>query len=157
MHPDDEESTETKRVCFQCIGNDYLSKRVQREGVVASCSYCAGVDEPTFTISEMADCVAIAFEQHYERTPDQPNSMQTAMQADRESTYSWDREGEPVDDVIAYAASIGQDIAMDIREVLAERFGDWDSMMFDDETEFAADSFLRAQVRWQRPMDPRMG
>lgn len=153
----DDESTENKRLCFRCIGNAFLSGRVQREGVVAPCSYCSDADEPTFSISQIADCVAFAFEQHYERTPDQPNSMQSAMQADRESTYSWDREGEPVDDVIAYTASIEQGIAVDIREVLADRFGDWDSMMLSEETEFAADSCYQRKSagsgRWTREWD----
>ncbi|WP_461513501.1 hypothetical protein [Rhizobium mongolense] len=82
----------------------------------------------------MADHVATAFEQHYVRTPNQPNSMQYAMQADRESDYTWDRKGEPVDDAIAEAASISQEAANDIREILADRFGDWDSAMAGEET-----------------------
>ncbi|SMD00410.1 RES family NAD+ phosphorylase [Rhizobium sp. RU36D] len=145
---------EVKRVCFRCIGNAYLSARVQREGEIAACSYCGGSDDQSFTIDEMADCVALAFEQHYARTPSEPNSMQYAMQNDWESDYSWDREGEPVDDAIADAASVDRAIAMDIREVLADRFGDWDASMAGEETEFDGESmYERKSVgsgRWTR-------
>ncbi|WP_153511045.1 hypothetical protein [Rhizobium rhizogenes] len=149
----DNDDEDSKRICFQCVGDDFLSNRMKKDGLIARCSYCQNDDEPTFTIDEMADCVAVAFEQHYDRTSTQPSSMQYAMQADKESDYIWDREGEPVDDMIAMAASIPQDAASDIREVLAERSSDWDSSMFGEETEFDGESYYQSKDigggRWQ--------
>ncbi|UIJ82430.1 RES family NAD+ phosphorylase [Rhizobium leguminosarum] len=157
MNDDDDGRPEAKRVCFQCIGNDVLSARVRREGTVGACSYCGDPEEPTFTIGEMADCIALAFEQHYTRTAGQPTSMQYAMLADKESDYSWVREGESVDDAIAGAASVDQAIAMDIREVLADRFGDWDASMVGEETEFDGESYYERKSvgsgRWTREWD----
>lgn len=138
---DDEGRTETKRVCFQCVGEPFLSARIRRQGTVATCSYCSDPEEPTFSIGEMAECVSLAFEQHYGRTSSEPSSMQYAMLADKESDYSWDRDGEPVDDAIAEAASVDQPIAMDVRQVLADRFGDWDAAAAGEETEFDGDSY----------------
>lgn len=155
MALDDED--DVKNVCLLCVGNAFLSARIQREGTIARCSYCEGSEDAALTIDGMADCIALAFEQHYVRTPTQPNSMQYAMQADRESDYSWDRDGEPVDDAIAYAASIQQDIARDIREVLADRFGDWDAAMAGEETEFDGESYYERKSvgsgRWTREWD----
>ncbi|HEV7317458.1 MAG TPA: RES domain-containing protein [Ensifer sp.] len=157
MIRDEDGGTEGKKICFRCIGNEFLSARVQREGRVGICDYCEDTDDPTFTLAEMADHVATAFEKHYVRTPDQPNSMESAMQADRESDYAWDRQGEPVDDAIAEAASITEEAACDIREILAERFGDWDSAMFGEETEFCGDSYYERKSagsgRWTREWD----
>ncbi|MEQ1406744.1 RES domain-containing protein [Neorhizobium sp. Rsf11] len=153
MSVDDEE----KRICFRCVGNEFLSLRVKREGQTGGCSYCSDGEDPTFKVTELADCVALAFEQHYVRTASQPNSMQYAMLADKESDYSWDREGEPVDDVIANAASVEQEVACNIREILADRFGDWDSALSGEETEFDGDSYYERKSvgsgRWTREWD----
>lgn len=153
MSVDDEE----KRICFRCVGNEFLSLRLKREGQIGGCTYCSDGEDPTFKVTELADCIALAFEQHYVRTASQPNSMQYAMLADKESDYSWDREGESVDDVIANAASVEQEVACDIREILADRFGDWDSALSGEETEFDGDSYYERKSvgsgRWTREWD----
>ena len=59
---------------------------------------------------------------------------------DKVSDYEWDREGEPVDDAIA-AAGMPQEAAMDIRQILAERFSGWDAAMSGQETEFDGESY----------------
>lgn len=154
---DDEGRTESKKVCSQCVGEQFLSARIRRDGMIATCSYCSNHEEPAFSIGEMADCVALVFEQHYVRTSTQPSSMQYAMLADKESAYSWDRDGVPVDEAIADAASIDQPIAMDIREVLADRFGDWDAAMAGQETEFDGESYYQRKSagsgRWASEWD----
>lgn len=154
---DDEGRTESKKVCNQCVGEQFLSARIRRDGMIATCSYCSNHEEPAFSIGEMADRVALAFEQHYVRTSTQPSSMQYAMLADKESAYSWDRDGVPVDEAIADAASIDQPIAMDIREVLADRFGDWDAAMAGQETEFDGESYYQRKSagsgRWASEWD----
>lgn len=67
--------------------------------------------------------------------------MQYAMLKDKESDYEWDREGEPVDEAIASAASLPHDVAVDIRSILEDRFSDWDSAMSGEETEFDSESY----------------
>ncbi|AVH45539.1 RES domain-containing protein [Agrobacterium tumefaciens] len=154
---DDDESGEHKRICFCCVGDEFLSKRVQNEGVIAKCSYCSDAEEPTFTIDAMADCVETAFQQHYVRTSTQPSLMQYAMLADKESDYQWEREGELVESAIADAASIEREAATDIGEILAKRFGDWDAMVVGEETEFANDSYYERKApgsgRWLADWD----
>jgi len=138
---------EEKRICFKCVGESFLSRRIETEGTVTECSYC-GDEDPSFDLKEMSDIVATAFEQHYQRTSDQPTSMQYAMLKDKESDYEWDREGEPVEDVIAAATSIPQEAATDIRSILADRFSDWASAMVGEETEFDGESYYeRKDVR----------
>lgn len=138
-HNEDFEELTERRICFKCVGEAYLSRQIEMEGAVARCSYC-GDEDPGITLVEMSDRVATAFEQHYDRTSDQPSSMQYAMLKDKESDYEWDREGEPVDEAIASAASISEAAAVDIRSILAERFSDWDSAMSGEETEFDSES-----------------
>ncbi len=61
----------------------------------------------------MSERIKYVFDQHYVRTSDQPNSLQHAMMADRESVYDWWREGEPVVVAIMNAADIPEEAAQD--------------------------------------------
>src|SRR5271166_4279166 len=88
----------------------------------------------------MADEIEGAFERHYIRTSDQPDAFQSRMQADRESTYEWEREGEQVVYAIMDCARIPEEAACDIQEILEERHGDMESAQMGEETEFDSDS-----------------
>lgn len=150
----DEDSLGNKLLCFRCVGDAFLSRRIELEGVVGRCSYCFGDDDEAFCIDKLADLVSEAFEQHYERTPPQPDAFQTAMLANKESSYEWDRAGDPAVDAIADAASIQSEPASDIREVLDDRYSDWDAAMFGEETEFDGESHYSRKLpgggRWLR-------
>jgi hypothetical protein len=91
MTADDDEIS-AKRICADCVGESYLKAEVETHGKRRKCSYC-GTTGRTFSVEEMADRVERAFEQHYIRTPDQPNAWQDMMLRDKESDYDWDREG----------------------------------------------------------------
>ena len=91
-------------------------------------------------VEQLADHIETAYADHYVRTFDQPDSWQERAMADRESTYQWEREGQPVLEAIETAASIPGEAAEDVLEILDNRHGDFDSAAIGEETEFSSDT-----------------
>ena len=131
---------QNKRLCFNCVEEDFLKQEIKVKGKKAECSYCGKVRR-TFSIDEMSEVIEQAFDEHFVRTSDQPTSFQYSMLADKESDCDWFRDGEPVVDAIASAAEIPEDAASDIQQVLDHKHGDFDSAAMGEETEFAPDSY----------------
>ncbi|CAJ7188724.1 Uncharacterised protein [Burkholderia pseudomallei] len=67
-----------KRICHECVGEAYLSAEIEQSGEVGACDYC-GQNAPSLTIDDLAERIEAAFEDHYVRTPDQPNSWQERL------------------------------------------------------------------------------
>ncbi|WP_350597956.1 RES domain-containing protein [Pseudomonas sp. 65/3-MNA-CIBAN-0223] len=143
-----------KQVCHECIGEKYLSGQIEVEGIPATCDYCAEIETPCLSIVEIAGRVQTAIEQHYSMTPDGPDDYQSAWLRDKESDYNWEREGEPVQGVVAELLCAADCIAADILELLSDRFdcrrpGDPD----EGETEFAHTSFYELKAHSHRDWD----
>jgi hypothetical protein len=140
-------------ICHICVGERYLSELIAQTGKHERCSYC-NTYESAWSIEQAASAIEKALGEHYVRTPDQPNSWQQAWLADKESDYTWEREGEPIADVIEQAADIPTQAAEDILEVLAERHSDFEAAMMGDESEFDPASYYErtsaASTQWQR-------
>ncbi|TAX87424.1 RES domain-containing protein (plasmid) [Rhizobium leguminosarum] len=136
----DLQDDDDRRLCHECIGEAYLSDLVATAGVVATCTYCQNDEEPCFTLEQLADEIEGAFDRHYYRTSDQPNSYESMLQRDKESDYEFERHGELVVEVIAEAASISDDAAKDILEILEERHSDFDAAQIGEECEFDSES-----------------
>ena len=141
-----------KALCHECIGEEYLAAEVRKEGQDRTCSYC-GKKGQSYTIEEMAQRVGLAFEQHFTRTSDQPTSLQYSMLSDRESTYDWERDGEPVVSAIEDAAQIPEQAAIDIQAILDDEHGDFESAAMGEETEFSSETYYDAKgsndFEWQ--------
>ena len=136
MFSEDADALKKKRMCFACLGEEYLSAEIRARGKRARCSYC-GKTRRSYSAGEIAE----RFEQHYVRTSDQPNDYQHMLLSDRESSYEWYRDGEPVTDAIVNAAEISQRAAEDIQKILEDKHGDWELAKMGEETEFADDSY----------------
>jgi hypothetical protein len=139
VHQDEVDELKAKKLCHACVGEAYLSGEIAREGKRAKCSYC-GKTRRCYSVGDVAERVQVAFEQHYTRTSDQPTSWQYTLMSDRESSYDWSRDGEPVTDAIANAAEIPQEAAGDIQQFLEAEHDDFDSAAMGEETEFSDDS-----------------
>ena len=143
----------TKKLCFDCIGEEYLSSIVEDEGKLSKCSYCNENGE-TLDLNEIADLVEEAFEAHYVRSPTEPDPYQYHLHADKESDYEWEREGEPVIAAIAFAADISDEVAKDIQALLEDRYSDRHSYEICEETEYSSDSYYQknsiSDDDWQR-------
>lgn len=129
-----------KRLCHHCVGERFLKAEIRVEGHRGRCSYCDRPASKSYTIGDLADRIEEVFETHYVRTSDQPNSWQITMLSDRESTYDWERDGEPVLDAISNAAVIDDEPAQDILTILEGRHSSFDSDAMGEETEFSSDS-----------------
>ncbi|WKV98442.1 RES family NAD+ phosphorylase [Pseudomonas sp. H22_DOA] len=142
-----------KRICYQCVGEAFLSAEVKETGLSENCSYCGKYAECE-AIEDFADYIETAFEEHYDRTPEHPASWEYALLADGESSYEWDRDGEPVIFAIQAAADIPEEAAKDVQVILEERHEDFDSAAAGDETEFASGSYYEGKnasdMEWQQ-------
>lgn len=105
----------------------------------------------------MTERIATVFDQHYRRTSDQPDDYQYMMLKDKESNYDWERDGEPVIQAIANAASIPDTAAKDIQAILAVEHSDFEADKMGEETEFSSESYYEEkgvddqawQLDWQ--------
>lgn len=135
----DDENDEV-RVCRGCVGEDFLRRLIDRDGVVAECPFCGADEESTITVEELADHVEGAFERHFERTSPDPDMFEEMLIRDREINYEWYRHGEPVLYAIADAASISEELAQAVLDILEERHADVEAAQMGDECEFGSDS-----------------
>lgn len=140
LHSDDIDDLKAKRICFECVGEAYLSGEIEQNGKPGQCSYCGKIST-TYAIEELAEIVEAAFRDHFYRTPDQPSPLQQSLQSDRESDYMWEREGAPVVDAIECAAEVSTEVATDIQMVLDDEHADFESAKVGEETEFSSDSY----------------
>ena len=135
----DIDGLENKKLCFDCVGETFLKDEMQTAGKVAKCSYC-GARLRSYTIGAMAERIADVFNEHYTRTSDHPDSFQQMMLSDRESSYEWERDGDPIVEAITYAAKIPDQAALDIQVILEDENSDWDASVSGEETEFSSES-----------------
>ena len=129
-----------KHICFKCASETYLSAEIEQDGKQKECSYC-GQTQACIPIEELADRIESAFDDHYIRTSDQPDSWQQSLLSDRESDYEWEREGQSVLEAIEEAAVIPQEAAADVLEILDDRHDDFDAAAMGEETEFSSDTY----------------
>lgn len=132
----DSQQDDVRRICADCIGEPYLSAKVEKEGEEGTCSYCED-EGKCITIEELADEIEGAFEVHYRRTPVEPDGIELALAKEGQ----WSRAGDPVIDAIANAATVDEDIAKHVQQILDGRHEDWDMIKVGEETEFADDSY----------------
>lgn len=127
-----------RRLCSDCVGEEFLSNTIAEQGDLATCFYC-GREAKTFTIDDMADEIEIAFDKHFYQTSTEPSSLEYTMM--KESDWDWEREGEPIIYAVEAAVEIDESPAEDICEVLAERHADMELAQMGDECQFDSDSY----------------
>lgn len=115
-----DQELEERRICGDCVGEAFLVKLIDGNGESADCDYC-GVEGATISMSELADRTGKAISEHFYRTSDQPDAWEDMLLRDKESHYEWDREGQPVLELIQEIVGTRPEIAADIREILEGR------------------------------------
>lgn len=128
-----------RNICHHCVGDAYLSALIERDGEVAACSYCND-EEPCIPIEDLAAHIDGAFERHYYRTSPDPDMYESMLLRDKELAYDFERHGEPVLYAIEEAASIDEEPAQDVLDILEEQYSDFESAQMGEECEFDADS-----------------
>lgn len=145
ISPDWYENIVKRRVCVDCIGEAYLAQLADKEGTERKCHYCRKKQQ-CVTLEWFANHVETAFETHYERTADEPNSLEYAIIKDKESDYDRYREGDTTTDAIVGAALIDDIIANDIQSVLEFRHEDFDCAAAGIECEFSSDAYYEVMI-----------
>lgn len=130
---------EQRLICAHCIREDYLSDLIRQECVEGKCSYCGDTNN-TVELIWVANRIESAFDQHFEVTSTEPDVLQSMMLRDKESSYEWYREGELAAISIMNALDATEEIGEDVRRILDDRHGDWDSAMAGYETPFSEES-----------------
>ena len=125
-------------LCHQCIGEEYYSEEVKKNGKSRTCYYCKERKKGV-RIGEAADRIEGILEQHFQPTAAEPNSMQWQMMKDRESTYDFYPDGDPTNMAILNLADIPDEAANHIQLLLHERHGDWDMWASGETTPYADD------------------
>lgn len=130
---DDEEISEiaSRRICYDCVQEEYLSNEIHKTGESAECYYCQETQK-TISIDELADEIEAAFERHYVRTPIDPSGYEYALQKEG----LWERAGEPVVYAISEAAGIDEEPAEDVRQILDDRTYDHELAQMGEEHPF---------------------
>jgi RES domain/HEPN/RES N-terminal domain 1 len=134
-----EEEISEQWVCAGCIGDTFLKDYFESNGVKGSCGYCNS-QGPTISMEQLADLVETAFEHHYERTSDMPDTYEEL--AIRHFGAEFERRGDPVVDAIAFAIGVDNNkIAEDIQEILSERYDVAPGDYCGEEAEFDSESY----------------
>lgn len=129
-----------KKLCRDCTQEPYLSDEIERDGRRLKCSYCGSTGK-CYLLSELSERIEEVFEEHFVRTSDQPDALESMLQADKELNYQWERDGQPVIYAIMDAANIPEEAARDIQALLDEKHADFDLASQGEETEFCCGSY----------------
>jgi hypothetical protein len=138
--PQSEVLVDEKLICSGCVGEEFLKAEIRKSGEQSVCSYC-GKRRKTISMTDLADEFDGAFERHFYRTSTEPNDYEYMLLKDRESSYDFERHGEPVLDVIQEIGDVSEEIADDLLEILGERHGDYERDKMGEENDFDSGSY----------------
>lgn len=131
--------TDEPYICYKCIGDRFLRSEIVRNGEYIQCDHCRRRLKG-YSLERLADRCEEAFLAHYERTSDEPDTWQQIMLSDRESTYSWDRDGYDAIDLLMDEANISRRLAGELLELLEQKHKDFEADVMGMETEFSPEA-----------------
>lgn len=126
------------RVCHQCFGDEFLKKKIRRNGSKGECSFC-GRRLVTLPFEEIADVFETAIATHYERTPSEPTEMEKAMIHEGIRGW-WYPDGQPIGDVLEEIGECSGEIAEAIRDALDSRHSTKEDYEMGNVTEFDSEA-----------------
>ena len=98
--------------------------------------------------------MAIAFEQHFERTPAEPDGFERSVMNDPESDYVWYRRGDEATEATQWAADIPDQAAENIQKILEEENANDPMDSISGEAEFDEESHYQLKEHsdesWQQ-------
>ena len=100
-----------KYVCHGCIGDQFLASEVKAQCDPSVCHYC-GETREAIALENLADRVHNALHEHFHLTPDHPSQP---------FQYTWERRGDPVEDIVAEIAGLQDRVAGDLVELLSDQ------------------------------------
>jgi RES domain len=136
------ENDDEKRICSDCVGEPYLKAIILKSSIVGTCNYC-GNSKSLISIDELSTHIELGFNDHYQRSPNEPSSMEYRLMNDSESNYDWERQGEPVLELIEDLAELPSEAAKEVQEILSEKYAEYGSDYTGEETEFSSESYYK--------------
>lgn len=127
-----------RRLCRACTTSEWLKGEMARSGTVGTCSFCDADDEPGLPLHVVASFVDQAFEEHFDQTPEDPSAWEYAVSGGDLS--DWDRSGEEIQYVLQDVAGVEEDVAEELREMLADHYYDHDDAAMGTEQPFSNQS-----------------
>ena len=131
---------EEKSVCYGCIGERFLSSKIEIEDNLVTCSYCDYEEIPGCSLRDLAEMVDVAFEQHYDRmSEDLPDDWPLEWIKNRAD--DWEPDGSPVIYAIMDAVNTSEEIASDIQQILEGKHYSRSSAEIGETSDFHDGSF----------------
>ena len=144
-----------KRVCHACIGEEWISAKIQKTGPKRDCDYCEKTGVPTWPVGALAEKKHETLNRHYAPQTRNPADG-AAYLAQKYGTTEWEPEGETVLFVMIELLALDDEpIAEDIRQILSE---DVDSIApgdpqeearFDEDSYWAYQPIRDDELRWR--------
>lgn len=140
------EESDESWVCADCIGDEFLRHRTEKEGRLQTCHYCEEIHS-CFTLETVCDLTDKAVQAHFYRAPAEPNEMEYASLRHLDG-YEWFRDGEDVVQLNENLLQTRREPADDIQQLLEYRLSEFDSDVMGLETKFSREScyFERRQI-----------
>lgn len=118
---------EDRRVCRECLEDEFLRAEIERNGCDGTCFYCEMQGE-TISIDRVADLVATALSQHfYPVSTERPDDVSDTEEIPGDVTdepAGPSAPGLPLTEIIIRSAGISEAVAKDIVRVLKEQSRD---------------------------------
>ena len=106
-------------LCFECIGDEYLSKEVEDNETFGKCSQC-GNTRKAYKFNELVERIVAVIEEHFERPSSGPDWFDS-MRIRAGLLDSWLPDGEDVEDLIYNMVGVDEKVAKAIANALAAK------------------------------------
>jgi len=139
-----------KNLCSNCIGEPYLKDLIYKKSELITCYHC-GEEAEGCSLGDLAEIIDVAFDKHYVASSTEPNDWD--LYKIRHTNYEWEPDGAEVTSAITEAAMIAEEIAADIREILADKHYDHSYAELGEPNEYEKDSYYEkkgaSDEKWQ--------
>lgn len=113
------DSGDKRRMCHECTNSTWLRAQILEAAENGECSFCDNTG-PSLPLVTVAGFLDRAFEDHYDKTPENPDDWEVAIRGGDIS--DWDRSGEEIQWVIQDVVGVDLDVAEALREILAHHY-----------------------------------
>ena len=117
MAPQEDDS---KHICYDCIGDEFLAEEVKTNGSPNQCNYCSS-NSKTITLGELSSRVHGVVEEHFVRTPSEPNWMDSIL-IGKGVMDVWLPDGQQAEYLIMDIANVAEEIAGGVADTLSGRY-----------------------------------
>ena len=114
------QENDSKHICYDCIGDEFLSEEVKTNGAPIQCSYCSSSSK-AITLEDLSSRVHGVIKEHFVRTPSDPNWMDSILI--REGVIDmWLPDGQQAEYLTMDIANVSEEISGDVAGTLSGRY-----------------------------------